>query len=377
MTRICLVTHYMPPHRGGVERVAERLAEAYAGAGHEVTWVAASPGAASGASSEGRIERIRVPASNALERRFGMPYPIIPPSAAKLIRATVGRADVVHLHDCLYLPVVVADRAALRAGRPTIVTQHVGMVSFGSAVDVALELAYRTVGRSVLRHARHVAFVSQHVRDWFGAHVDASLRSELIPNGIDTDTFVPASAERRDAARRRLGLPTSIPVVLAVGRLVAKKNVATLVSALESIDQPWHALIVGDGPEYPRLARLAGRVTHVPDLPAASMPDVYAAADLFALPSVGEGMPLAVLEAMSAGLPTVLSDDEPFAPLADAGAVLVPATPAALATAIRSLLDDPVERARRGARARTWVMTHAAERTSLDRYLEILAEIAA
>src|SRR2546423_10951594 len=106
MARICLVTHYMPPHRGGVERVAERRAEAYAAAGQQVTWLATSAGGAPpGSERDAGIERIRVPASNTLERRFGMPYPLVPPSSFHLIRAAVAQAEVVHLHDCLYLPI--------------------------------------------------------------------------------------------------------------------------------------------------------------------------------------------------------------------------------------------------------------------------------
>ena len=375
MSRICVVTHYMPPHRGGVERVAERMAEAYAAAGHDVTWIATSAGASPGAARYDGIEHIRVTANNALERRFGMPYPFVPPSAWSSIVAAVGRADVIHLHDCLYLPILIADRAARRRGVPTLVTQHVGMVSFGSAMDVALELAYRTVGRTVLRNARHVAFVSEHVRQWFLRHVDAAIVSELIPNGVDTAVFAPADDARRDQARRRLGIPAGIPVVLCAGRLVAKKNIGILAAALVNMEIPWHALVVGDGPERGELARLAGRLTHLADVPTAEMPGVYAAADVFALPSVGEGMPLVVLEAMASGVPAVLSDDPPFGPLAAAGAVLVSPNVSAVTAAIRSLLADGAERRSRGERARRWVTEHASERASLDRYLAIVAEI--
>jgi len=165
--------------------------------------------------------------------------------------------------------------------------------------------------------------------------------------------------------------------VLYVGRLVAKKNVAALVAALGEIDGSWHALVVGDGPERPALSALAGRLTHLADVPPAEMPDVYAAADLFVLPSVGEGMPLAVLEALAAGWPVVLSDDPPFRPLEPAGAELVTPSRSAIALAIRSLLGDPTTRVARGLLAREWATTNASERISLARYLEIIAEVTA
>lgn len=375
MTRVCLVSHYMPPHRGGIERVTERMADGYARAGHTVTWLATSVGGTAGIERRDGVERVRLPTSNILEDRFGMPYPLVAPAAVGQIRAAVSRSDIVHLHDCLYLPVVLADRAARHLGVPTIVTQHVGMVSFGAAMDLPLALAYRTVGRSVLRHARRVAFVSDHVRQWFLSHVDGAIASELVPNGIDTDMFGPADDWRRNAARARLGIPGGAPIVLYVGRLVPKKNIATLVSALREIDGPWHALVVGDGPERRRLEALHNRVTHFTDVRPANMPDLYAAADLFVLPSVGEGMPLAVLEALASGLAVVVSDDAPFRPLEAAGAQLVPPDPSSIAATIRSLLAEPATRARYGQLARRWAVAHASERASLDRYLQIIAEV--
>ena len=377
MARVCVVTHYLPPHRGGVERVADRLARGYAAAGHEVTWIATGGPDAARNEGQGPVRLIGLRSANVLERRFGMPYPLIGPGAVAAVREAIARSDIVHLHDCLYLPVVLADRVARRLGVPTIVTQHVGMVSFGPLMDPALALAYRSVGRSVLRHARRVAFVSDHVRQWFTAHVDRSLDAELIPNGVDTAAFAPADAERARSARRRLGIPDGPPVVLYVGRLVAKKNVAALVRALGDIDDPWHALVVGDGPERPVLAQIAQHCTHLPDVVPSEMPDVYAAADLLVLASVGEGMPLAVLEALAAGLPVVLSDDPAFASLEAAGALRVAASRSAIAAAVRSLLADPAERRARGLLARQWALAHASERAALARYLEIIAEVTA
>jgi glycosyltransferase involved in cell wall biosynthesis len=377
VTRVCVVTHYLPPHRGGVERVADRLARGYAAAGHDVTWIATGDRTAPGSDRDGSVRLVPLRSANVLERRFGMPYPLIGPGAIAAMREAIARSDVVHLHDCLYLPVVLADRVARRLGVPTIVTQHVGMVSFGPLIDPALALAYRTVGRSVLRHARRVAFVSDHVRQWFATHVDRSLEAELIPNGVDTDAFAPADAERVRSARRRFGIPDGPPVVLYVGRLVAKKNVAALVGALGELDGPWHALVVGDGPERPVLAAIAPRCTHLADVAPSDMPDVYAAADLLVLASVGEGMPLAVLEALASGLPVVLSDDPAFSSLEQAGAVLVEPTRSAIAVALGSLLADPAERHARARLARQWALTHASERVALERYLEIIAEVTA
>ena len=376
LARICLVTHYMPPHRGGVERVAQQLSEWYSRAGHDVTWVATDGGGGSPSERDGPVELRRIPAFNGLERWRGMPFPIPSPLGLGPLRAAVRGAEVVHLHDCLYLPILAADAAARRAGVPTIVTQHVAMVAFGGPVEALLDRAYRTVGRRVLRRAARVAFVNEGVRAWFAANVDPSLESEHIPNAVDLARFRPARPEDRLSARRAFGVPTGAIVVLFVGRLVAKKQLGELAAALGHVDGPWHALVVGDGPERAALEPLRPRVTHVADLPFARMPEAYAAADLFVLPSRDEGTPLTVLEAMAAGLPCVVSDDRAFAELAECAGV-VRASADRLATAIAGFVADPARRSAAAVASREWAEGHYAEERIAARYLEIVAEVSA
>jgi len=378
MARICLVTHYMPPHRGGVERVAQQLSHWYGRAGHEVTWVATDGGGGSPLEHDGPVELRRVPAFNGLERWRGMPFPIPSPFGLGPLRDAVRRADLVHLHDCLYFPILAADAAARRAAVPTIVTQHVAMVAFGGPVDPLLDRAYRTVGRRVLRHAARVAFVNAGVRAWFASHVDPTLPSEHIPNAVDLERFHPATAGERLAARRSFGIAADATVALFVGRLVPKKHLGVVVEALASLGGPWHALVVGDGPDRQALRPLGSRVTHVPDLPFGRMPEAYAAAELFTLPSRDEGTPLTVLEAMAAGLPCAVSDDRAFDELAPCpGVVRAPANGPGLAAAIAPLIDDPERRRTAGAAARTWAEAHYGEERIARRYLELVAEVTA
>lgn len=365
----------MPPHPGGVERVAQQMAHWYSRAGHEVRWLATGAGA--GSDRDGDIQQERVPAFNALEERFGMPFPIAGPGGLRRIAAAAADADLVHLHDCLYLPILAADRGARRAGVPTLVTQHVGMVAFGGVVDPLLLAAYRTVGRSVLRHAAKVAFVNDGVRTWFRRRVDPRIEGEHIPNAVDLDRFRRTSAGDRAAARVALGVPATVPVVLFVGRLVAKKNPGVVAAALQLIESPWHALFVGDGPLRGALAALGDRCTHLPDIAHARMPLAYAAADVFVLPSRDEGTPLSVLEAMAAGLPVVLSDDLAFSELAGCGGChRVPAEAGPLAAALRTALVDG-RREVAGAACRAWAETHYGEDRIAARYLEIVAELTA
>jgi glycosyltransferase involved in cell wall biosynthesis len=377
MARICLVTHYMPPHRGGVERVAQQLARRYAAAGHAVEWLATAGGAPTGPARDGAIALERLAGANALERRAGMPFPLLGPVGARAIARAVRRADLVHLHDCLYLPVLVADRAARRARVPTLVTQHVGMVGFGPLVDPVLLGAYRTVGRRVLRHASQVAFVNAGVRDWFHERIDPAIGGEHIPNGVDLARFRPPSDAERGGARAALGLDPALPVVLFAGRLVPKKNLGALVAALRTVAGPWQLLVVGDGPHRSALAR-ERRIVHVPDLPHGRMPEAYAAADLFALPSRDEGTPLTVLEALASGLPVVTSDDPAFRELGDCGGVRqAPATAAGLATVLAPLLGRSDLRATAGRASRARAERDYDEARIAARYLALVDDLTA
>jgi len=361
----------MPPHVGGIERVVEQQAAAYRDAGHEVTWVSTAAPIRPGVTTDDGIRRIRIAGMNGLESRFGMPFPVIGARGLRTIAGAVAGADLVHLHDCLYPTVVAADGAARRRGVPTIVTQHVALVSFGPAVDPLLSLAYRTVGRRVLRRAVAVAFVSEHVRDWFAMNIDPAIGGTVIQNAVDTARFAPGDPGRRYRARLALGLLPAEPIVAFVGRLVTKKGLRILADAVARLPEV-RLLVVGDGPERGATLALGARATLHPKLPPSEMPAVYLAADVFGLVSRDEGMPIALIEALASGLPAVVSDDPGFDALAGCTGVLrVQAEATAVATAIESLLADPAERAVRGVAARTWALERHSPEAFAARYLAL------
>ncbi len=133
----------------------------------------------------------------------------------------------------------------------------------------------------------------------------------LIPYGIE----IPEKYSDRRQVRRDLGLPETSPVWIAVGRLTRQKGYFHLLEAFSRIEGDGHdpyLLIVGSGEDGPAMElRIAGtelenRVRMVPNRPDAA--DLMGAADFFVLPSLWEGGPLVVLEAMAARLPVVATD---------------------------------------------------------------------
>jgi glycosyltransferase involved in cell wall biosynthesis len=167
---------------------------------------------------------------------------------------------------------------------------------------------------------------------------------------------------RRDPLpdRRSFGLPANDPVVLFVGRLMQEKGIRELVDILPRVMQhvPFHLLIAGEGPLQRELVERAARVgvadrlTLLGYLQGEALQAAYDCADLFALPTAwAEGFPLAIVEAMDAGLPIVTT---PIRGMADhlregVNALFVPPHDAtALASAVTRLLRDPELRARMG-----------------------------
>jgi glycosyltransferase involved in cell wall biosynthesis len=135
----------------------------------------------------------------------------------------------------------------------------------------------------------------------------------VIPNGVDIERYRPGEKTQREAFRGRLGWPKGI-CFLYVGRLAAEKRLDMFLRAFSESaweDSGSFCVFVGEGPEAEGLreaARISGierRVYFYP--PADDIERYYAAADVFVLPSVSEGLSNALLEAMSAGLAALAS----------------------------------------------------------------------
>jgi hypothetical protein len=116
--RILVCSAYFESHRGGIENVVDQLAREYCSLGHSVSWLATdASNPPSGASAASRAVPLR--ASNVSERWLQIPRPIPWRSAFRIIKREVARADVVHLHDALYLVHLLAAMLARwhRTGR--------------------------------------------------------------------------------------------------------------------------------------------------------------------------------------------------------------------------------------------------------------------
>jgi glycosyltransferase involved in cell wall biosynthesis len=185
-------------------------------------------------------------------------------------------------------------------------------------------------------------------------------KTVVIGNGVDADLL--RQAPSRERARLNLGLPAAAPILGSVGRLAEQKGQIDLLRALPAIDRALpgtHLVLAGEGPLRARLedeARSLGVADRLHLLgQRRDIPAVLAALDLFVLPSLWEGLPMALLEAMAMSLPVVATRAVGVEETVEDGATgfLVPMRdPAALAAAASAILGDPLLARRMGAAGR-------------------------
>ena len=195
----------------------------------------------------------------------------------------------------------------------------------------------------------------------------------------------PPRVPDRAQARAALGIGADEFVAVWVGRLDPVKRVGIIVRCAEQMAcARCRLLLVGDGPDRTRLEGLLRQSPAADRVRLLGWQDdpglALGAADVFLFPSLTEGMPNAVLEAMWAGLPVVAADLPALRELAgeESGLRLVTeAAPEAFAAVLRELRDDEVGRRALALRARAWARSHldpaAAIRAHIAVYRRILA----
>ncbi|TKV60461.1 glycosyltransferase family 4 protein [Nakamurella flava] len=355
MRRTLLITNDFPPRTGGIQSYVITLAHRLP-ADSLVVYAPSFPGDA--------------------EFDARQPFPVIRHPGGLLLPGVDVRkraAELVREHRVQALWFGAAAPLALLAPRlrsegivRTVASTH------GHEVGWAMVPGARQALRAIGRGNDVVTYVSEFARRRISAALGPQAALEYLPPGVVTDRFRPDPDAAR-AVRTRYGLGER-PVVVCVSRLVPRKGQDVLLRALPAVaDQvpDVRLLVVGDGPDAGRLARLArhhavsDRVVFAGMVPAAELAAHYAAGDAFAMPcrtrGAGldvEGLGIVFLEASATGLP-VLAGDSGGAPETvrpgRTGVVVDGRRPTEVARELAGLLNDPERRQRWGRAGRAWV----------------------
>lgn len=363
-----LTPYYAPAYAfGGVVRSVEGLATALVKRGHEITILTTDaldqrrrcPGPPD-EMIEGVSVLRRPNVWPGLRGRLNLSTPRGMRAAAEAILPDV---DLVHIHEFRTLENLLVTPVAQQLGKPIVLSPH-GTLNLATGRSRLKTVWDRLLSPGLALRVDHVVALSEAERAeaealWRGfGRRQQPTRFSVIPNGVDLPAF-----DRRELAadlRARYKLGES-PVVLFMGRLQMRKGVDVLVEAFKAAAvENASLLIVGpDEGMLPTLRALANgdpRIVFTGYLDGEARLGALAAGDVFALPAIGEGQPMAALEAMAAGLPVVLSPGCNLDEAAAAGAgFVVEASAAEFAEKLSLLLSDAALRREMGQRARRLV----------------------
>jgi len=350
---IGLVTYSVKPRGGAVHTV--HLAEALHAAGYPVRVIAL------GDPAVGFFRPVRAPVTiipappplPTLEERVFASVAALAEGLAPLAAAY----PVLHTQDCISARAACQVRDASQV-RDAAKTQVRTVLRTVHHVDDFTSPSLIECQRQAIIEPDHILVVSEHWRDLLNR--EYGTKAQVVHNGVDVARFQDADRGQAKNLRQHTGA-AGRPLILSVGGIEPRKGSDTLVQAIAALKKagrdPVLAVVGGHSFQDYRpyrdrvLASLPGLGLRLDDdvvlvgtVPDAELPAWYAAADVLAFPSTKEGWGLAVLEAMSAGLPVVASDLPVFREYLTAGrdALLVPVDDAAaLAGALAAILDDP------------------------------------
>ncbi|MCP4445984.1 MAG: glycosyltransferase [Myxococcales bacterium] len=281
---------------GGAERVALDLATTQRDLGHEVLAISLS-GEEGGGPLASAFAESEVPV-HVVAKKPGLDW-TLPPRIAKALRSL--DVDVVHTHNT---PPLVYVAAAARISRHVVVhTKH----GEGHLVSRAGQFLRRFGAPFVHSFVAVSQKTAEHAREQWAYPLPS--RIKVITNGIRLDVHRPDSQSRGEL-RAELGIAENAWVVGTVGRCDENKNQVALIRALDAhLSEKVQLVVVGDGDRMAALkeARAASACPQAIHILGRrnDAHRVISSLDVFALPSLSEGLPLVILEAMATEIPIV------------------------------------------------------------------------
>ena len=350
------------PVLGGIENHLKVVAEVQAKAGHQVTVLVCDPGFRTRIENLNGVQIIK---AGRITTKASMPLSLAQPLALARIKP-----DIVHIQS----PYPLGETAnwLLRHGRVTVISYQSDIVKQRTILRF-----YGPILRWVLQAADGI--ITNNPR-----YLESSIwlqpvrqKCRVIPIGIDLSRFRSTNSDSANPFR-----------LLFVGRLRYYKGLDTLLHALTQTPQT-HLTVVGIGPmqaEWQALSLALGlgdRVNFTGEIDDAHLPDFYAQADAFVLPSNArsEAYGIVLLEAMASGLPCITTElgtgTSWIVQDGVTGLVVPPADPLALAQAINRLVHNESLRRQMGQAALARVRTEFSQEIMVNRIMQLYEELLA
>jgi glycosyltransferase involved in cell wall biosynthesis len=251
--------------------------------------------------------------------------------------------DLIHAHCHLFFSTIMASLVRRIGSPPLIITTH-GIMS-ASAPDWFNMLYMKTIGKWALKSADRIICYTQMEKEKLVDMLKIdSEKISVIPNGVNIDLFHPdPDTDKRSDQSKAI-------TILWVGRFVRGKGVEYIIQAAKKLVKEvpdLKILLVGDGPSKEKIKSLIEKfdlnknVIIKENIANENMPKIYQKSDIFVLPSLNEGVPKTLLEAMACGKPVIISEFPHLAELIKNAALTFPKGDVhALADKIMSLIRD-------------------------------------
>ncbi|MDQ2817956.1 MAG: glycosyltransferase [Candidatus Eremiobacteraeota bacterium] len=311
--KIALFTEVYQPIVNGVVASVDALASQLRHAGHEAYTFA--PHIPKGGETSGRVFRMpSLPLPSRSQYRLTLPL-----VARRNKRRFLSLCDIIHSHSLFITGWMAAYYARHRFRVPLVFTYHTMLDNYAHYSPLGPRLTSqltRELTRSYANAADAVIVPTQTAAAQLRAQ-DVSAPICIVPTGIDMAAFGGVAPARAAAIRRRFAIADDAPLGLLVSRLAHEKSVPVVLEAFRFVHERLPAarlLIVGGGPLADELkaqvsaGKLRDAVRFAGSVPPDELPAYYAAADVFAFPSVTETQGLVLAEAFAAGLPVVAID---------------------------------------------------------------------
>jgi glycosyltransferase involved in cell wall biosynthesis len=389
--RLCIVSPLYHPSLGGLGKQAQLLTEKLSAKGFEVFVVArrmkGMPDAVFGPAVEVRRAWSIKPHIHTYEKvtlvniLISLTFSI---SCAFLLFRKRKDYDIAHFHGAS-LPLFI-NLPLLKLLKKKVIAK-VAAAKIGSEAG-SLRGRYFFLGSMIARGLKTVdAFVATTAEIGEGLRNDGIAESKInrITNFIDFTLFAPSRVRAKSEMKAALGFAETDILVTFSGRFIRRKGIDYLLTAWKNVSKKFPAarlVLLGDGPLLPEMKKTSGLSGiggsvdfrgHVD-----SVGDYLHITDIFVLPSLQEGMPNSLLEAMSFGLPVIASGIGGAVDLVEdgrTGILFEPGDVSGLSSAMLNLLNDPESGLRLGVEARKRILADFSIDRIAEQYMKLYSVV--